>query len=59
MNNVGTLDRLLRVLLGLIILSLVFAGPQTPWGWLGLILILTALMSWCPIYHLLKISTRK
>jgi phosphatidylglycerophosphate synthase len=56
-KNVGTLDRTLRFVIGLILILMVFIGPQTPWGWLGLILIGTAVISWCPIYAPLKIST--
>lgn len=56
--NVGSIDRALRVIVGLAIVSLVFVGPQTPWGWLGLILVVTGLMSWCPIYRLIGVNTR-
>lgn len=57
MKNVGTLDRILRIVIGLALVSLVFVGPQTPWGWLGLILIGTSAMGWCPIYKALGIRT--
>lgn len=56
--NVGSTDRVIRVILGLIVLSLVFAGPHTPWGWLGLIALLTGFAGICPLYRLLGISTR-
>lgn len=56
-NNAGTVDRIIRVVLGLGLISLAFVGPQTPWGWLGLIPIGTALMGWCPLYSLLGINT--
>lgn len=56
-NNAGTADRIIRVVLGLGLISLAFFGPQTPWGWLGLIPIGTALMGWCPLYSLLGINT--
>lgn len=55
--NVGGLDRTLRVIVGLVILSLVFVGPQSWWGLLGLILIGTALIGFCPPYWLLGINT--
>ena len=35
MINEGTIDRVLRVIVGLVLVSLVFVGPQTPWGWIG------------------------
>lgn len=51
------IERVLRVLVGLGILSLVFIGPKTPWGWLGLIPVLTGATGLCPLYTLLGIST--
>ena len=56
-KNVGSIDRVIRILIGLALLALVFVGPQTPWGWLGLVAIATAGMSWCPLYTLLGIKT--
>jgi Protein of unknown function (DUF2892) len=55
--NEGTLDRVLRVVAGAGILSLAFIGPQTPWGYLGLIPLITGLVGYCPAYALLGIST--
>lgn len=55
--NVGTLDRLLRIVVGLGLLSLVFIGPQTPWGLIGLIPLGTALIGFCPAYALFGIRT--
>ena len=55
--NVGTLDRILRIALGLGLLSLVFVGPQTLWGLLGIIPLATALFGYCPAYSLLGIRT--
>ena len=57
--NVGTIDRIARVVLGLGIVSLVFVGPQTPLGWAGLIFVVTGFISWCPIYKALGVSTAK
>jgi len=59
MKNVGTIDRALRIIVGLALISLVFIGPQTPWGWIGAILVLTGLVSFCPAYRLLGIRTCK
>jgi hypothetical protein len=56
-KNIGTIDRTVRIILGLALISLVFVGPQTPWGWLGVIPLATALISWCPLYALLRINT--
>ena len=57
--NVGTIDRTLRIVLGLALISIVFWGPQTPWGYVGLIPLVTAFVSFCPIYRLLGLCTKK
>ena len=57
-RNEGTLDRGLRILVGLLLLALVFIGPQTPWGWIGLIPLVTGLVGWCPLYTALGLRTR-
>lgn len=49
-SNVGSVDRVVRIIAGLGVLSLVFVGPQTPWGYVGLVLIATGLIGWCPAY---------
>lgn len=59
MFNVGGIDRVLRILVGLAVISLVFVGPQTPWAWLGLIPLLTGAFSFCPLYTLLGVKTCK
>ena len=56
-TNTGSLDRALRLLIGVVLLSLVFVGPKTAWGWLGLVPIGTSLMGWCPLYALLGFDT--
>ena len=56
-TNEGAVDRILRVLVGAAILSLAFVGPQTPWGYLGLIPLLTGLVGFCPLYTVLGINT--
>jgi hypothetical protein len=58
-RNVGTIDRVVRVVAGLAILSLVFVGPHSLWGLLGLVPLLTAIVGWCPPYAVLGISTCK
>ncbi len=57
MRNIGTVDRILRIVVGLILISLVFVGPQSTWGWIGVIPLLTAFIGWCPLYRLLGIKT--
>lgn len=56
-NNEGTVDRALRVVLGLGLLSLVFVGPHTLWGLVGLVPLLTGAIGSCPIYTALGFST--
>ena len=53
----GSIDRVIRVLIGLAALSLIFVGPKTLWGLLGLVPLLTAMVGWCPPYAILGIST--
>ena len=57
--NIGTIERVVRVILGVAILSLTVIGPQSPWAYLGIIPILTGLSGWCPLYSVFGISTRK
>ena len=56
-RNMHTIDRVLRTGIGAALIALVFVGPQTPWGWLGLILLITGLIGSCPIYTVLGVST--
>ncbi len=56
-RNENNLDRALRIILGLALISLVFVGPATPWGWVGLVPLLTGLVGFCPLYRILGIST--
>lgn len=56
-KNMGTADRIIRVVIGLVLLSLVFIGPQTAWGWIGLIPLATAAIGNCPLYSVLGIRT--
>ena len=58
MRNVGIADRILRVIVGIIVLALVFVGPRTAWAWLGLIPLATGVFGWCPLYSLLGIRTK-
>ncbi len=55
--NVGSVDRILRMTVGLVLIALVFVGPMTPWGWLGLIPLATGLFRICPLYSLIGVNT--
>jgi hypothetical protein len=57
MTNEGTLDRAIRIIAGLAILSLAFVGPQSPLGYLGLVPLATGVLGFCPAYKLLGLST--
>ena len=56
-RNEHNVERVLRVILGIGLISLVFVGPQTVWGWLGLIPLVTGFSGVCPAYSILGIST--
>jgi hypothetical protein len=58
-QNVHNIERVVRVIVGLAIISLVFIGPQSAWGWLGLIPLATGVIGWCPPYALFGFSTCK
>jgi uncharacterized membrane protein YccC len=57
--NMGSADRIIRAIVGLVLLALVFVGPQTPWGWIGIVPLATAAFGSCPAYSLLGIKTCK
>ena len=57
--NEGKLDRVLRVIVGLVLIALVFVGPQTAWGWIGVVPLLTGIFGYCPAYSLLGLNTCK
>ncbi len=57
LKNVGIIDKGLRIIIGLMLLSLVFLGQPILWGWIGLVPLSTGLINWCPLYGLLGFST--
>jgi len=56
-NNEHLVERVLRVAVGLVLLALVFVGPKTAWGWVGLVPLATGLLGSCPLYTLFGFST--
>jgi len=58
-RNVGNAERVVRVVIGVILLALVVVGPQTWWGLIGLVPIVTALWGWCPLWSALGVSTHR
>ncbi len=58
-RNEHSIERALRIVVGLVVLSLAFFGPKTPWAYLGAIPLLTGLLGSCPLYTLFGVSTCK
>ncbi len=58
-KNIGNIERVIRIAVGLFVLSLTIIGPQSLWGLLGLVPLLTGLIGWCPPYAIFGISTCK
>jgi hypothetical protein len=56
--NIGTVDRALRALLGVVAVSLVVTGPRSAWGFVGVVLLVTAAVGFCPLYAMLGLTTR-
>jgi hypothetical protein len=56
-QNVGNIDRILRLVAGLVLLSLIFIGPKTWWGLVGIVPLATAFMRTCPAYSILGVNT--
>jgi len=61
-KNVGSIDKILRIIVGLVLLAygLGFIAPDTGynmWGFIGIVPIVTALMGWCPAYTLIGVKT--
>ena len=55
--NVGGIDRILRITLGLVLIGLAATGTVGWWGWLGVVPLATGLMGWCPPYAMLGLNT--
>lgn len=55
--NVGIVDRALRVTLGGALIAMTSLGPQSPWGFLGIIPLFTGFMGFCPLYRAFHISS--
>lgn len=55
--NEGKVDRIVRIVFGLGLLSLIFVGPQTMWGLVGFVPLLTGVFGFCPLYKVLGLNT--
>ncbi len=58
-KNIHSVERVLRILVGLVLISLAFFGPSNKWFLLGVVPFLTGVVGWCPPYQLLGINTKK
>jgi hypothetical protein len=56
-KNVGSADKIARIVVGALLILLSLMGTIGWWGWIGIVPIATALMGWCPAYTLLGIKT--
>ena len=55
--NEGPVDRVMRIVVGIGILSLAFVGPKTPWAYLGIVPLATGIIGMCPLYTIFGFST--
>ena len=56
--NMGGKDRLIRVAVGLVMMGLAMIDLIGPWGWIGIVPLVSAVLGWCPVYMVLGLSTR-
>ena len=56
-SNVGGIDRVLRIVVGLALIALAATNTVGWWGWLGVVPLLTGALGWCPPYSILGINT--
>ena len=55
--NIGSTDRIIRILAGLVLIGLAATGTVGWWGWLGVVLLATGAIGWCPPYAIFGINT--
>jgi hypothetical protein len=58
-TNVGTLDRIIRLTAGIVLIGLTLTGTIGMWGWIGVVPLATSLIGYCPAYPLLGMNTCK
>lgn len=56
-SNVGGIDRILRIVVGLVLIGLAATGTVGVWGWIGVVPLATAALGFCPLYTVLGFST--
>lgn len=57
--NIGHGERLFRIVIGVVLIALVFVGPKTPFGWIGVVPLATGILGFCGLYRVCGISTYK
>uniref|UniRef100_UPI00404A05CA YgaP family membrane protein n=1 Tax=Candidatus Roseilinea sp. TaxID=2838777 RepID=UPI00404A05CA len=55
--NVGGVDRILRIVVGIVLIALTLMGTIGVWGWIGIVPLVTGLFKFCPLYTLIGINT--
>jgi hypothetical protein len=58
-QNIGNIERIIRIVGGLVLIALAATNTVGVWGWVGLVPLATGLTGWCPPYSLLGINTCK
>lgn len=56
-SNEGGIDRMLRIVVGLVLIALAATGTVGLWGWIGIVPLATGLIGWCPAYAMLGLNT--
>jgi hypothetical protein len=57
--NVGNIDRGIRILLGMVLIGLAISGTIGPWGYLGIVPLLTGAIAYCPLYRVIGFSSTR
>ena len=58
-KNIGTTDRWILIIVGVVLIALAITGSIGAWGWIGIIPLATALINFCPLYRLIGFSSKK
>jgi hypothetical protein len=58
-KNIHPIERVIRVVVGVVLTSMAFIGPANPWFLIGIVPVLTGVIGWCPPYQILGINTCK
>jgi uncharacterized membrane protein YfcA len=56
-QNIGSLDRIVRIVIGVALIAATLTGAIGVWGWIGVVPLITALVGWCPPYAILGFNT--